>query len=117
MKTAKTSADGHTMDEVADRAEKLVREAGPALKVETHWGMPWYVGKDMVCLVGAFTKHVGIQFWRGSILPDPDHLLEGTGKNLRHVKLRTLEEASTPQLARLIRAAIALDRKEPKRVR
>jgi hypothetical protein len=116
-KRTKPPADGGSVDEVAERAEKLVREVGPTLKVETHWGMPWYVGRDLVCLAGAFTNHVGMQFWRGSILPDPDHLLEGTGKNLRHVKLRTLEEVSSPKLARLIRAAIALDRKESKRVR
>jgi hypothetical protein len=105
------------MKQIADRAEELIRHEGPGLKVERHWGYPWFVGTDLVCLVGAFTEHVGIQFWRGSTVPDPGHMLEGTGKNLRHVKLRTMEEASSPQLARLIRAAIALDRREPKRTR
>jgi hypothetical protein len=105
------------MEAIADRVEELVRREGPGLRVETHWGHPWYVGTDLVCVVGAFTKHVGIEFWRGSKVSDPDHLLEGTGKNLRHAKIRTFEEASSPKLARLVRAAVALDRTEPKRTR
>jgi hypothetical protein len=105
------------MKQIALRVEALIRKAGPDLKLERKWGMPWYVGTDLVCLVGTFTGHVGVEFWRGSTVPDPDHLLEGTGKNLRHVKLRTLEEASSPKLARLIVAAIELDRGEPKRPR
>jgi hypothetical protein len=75
------------------------------------------VGNDLVCLVGHFSRHAAIEFWRGSTVPDPDHLLEGTGKNLRHVKLQTLEQASSPKLARLIRRAVELDRSEPKRTR
>ncbi|MGC2288986.1 MAG: DUF1801 domain-containing protein [Thermoplasmata archaeon] len=106
-----------SMTQVAERANELIRRQAPQLKVEKRWGKPWYVGTDMVCRVGAFTHHVGVEFWRGSTLPDPDHLLEGTGKNLRHVKLRTLEEASSPKLARLVQRAVALDRTEPKRTR
>ncbi|MFZ0829969.1 MAG: DUF1801 domain-containing protein [Thermoplasmata archaeon] len=106
-----------SMERVAKRVHEMIRREAPALKVEMHWGHPWLVGTDMVCLVGAFSHHVGVEFWRGSTIPDPDHLLEGTGKNLRHVRLRTLEEASSPKLARLIARAVALDRTEPKRVR
>jgi hypothetical protein len=105
------------MKAVADRAEKLVRRNAPSLKIEMHWGYPWFVGTDLVCLVGYFSHHAASQFWRGSTIPDPDHLLQGTGKNLRHVKLRTLEEASSPRLAALLRRAVALDRSEPKRTR
>ncbi|MCI4352867.1 MAG: DUF1801 domain-containing protein [Thermoplasmata archaeon] len=104
-------------DEIADRVSELIRTEAPMLRVEKHWGHPWFVGTDMVCAVGAFAQHVGVEFWRGSTVPDPDHLLEGSGKNLRHVKVRSLDEASSPRLVRLLRNAVALDRKEPKRVR
>jgi hypothetical protein len=106
-----------SMEQIAQRARDAIRREAPHLRVERHWGHSWFVGTDMVCVVGAFSQHVGVEFWRGSIVPDPDHLLEGTGKNLRHVKLRTEEEASSPKFARLIRRATALDRMEPKRSR
>ncbi len=92
-----------------------IRRLGPHLAVVTKWGMPWYTGRDLVLLVGAFQHHVGVEFWRGSVLADPDGLLEGAGINLRHVKLRTLEQARSAKLQRLVRRAIALDRSKPPR--
>ena len=38
--------------------------------------------------VDAFTAHVNLGFFHGSDLPDPGSLLVGTGKHMRHVKLR-----------------------------
>jgi hypothetical protein len=52
-------------------------------------------------------KHVNLGFYHGAALPDPDHLLEGTGKRLRHIKIHTVREAKRPQVEQLIRAAIA----------
>jgi len=52
-------------------------------------------------------------FLRGTSLPDPAGLLEGTGKNLRHVKLRTAEDLQEPAVRKLIEAAARLNKKEP----
>jgi hypothetical protein len=68
-----------------------------------------------VLVTGQSSQHVGIESWRGSTLPDSERLLEGTGKNLCHVKVRTPDGAQSRSLAKLIRAAVELDRKEPKR--
>jgi hypothetical protein len=38
--------------------------------------------------VNAFKDHVNVGFFYGALLRDPAHLLEGTGKRMRHVKLR-----------------------------
>src|SRR5688572_11602772 len=38
--------------------------------------------------VDAFTQHVNVGFFQGASLPDPAGLLEGSGKRMRHVKLR-----------------------------
>ncbi len=50
---------------------------------------------------------VNFGFYYGSRLPDPHGLLEGTGKALRHVKIRGLIDATRPQLIDLLTAAIA----------
>jgi hypothetical protein len=52
-------------------------------------------------------------FLRGTALADPAGLLEGTGKSLRHVKVRTIEDLKKLELKRLILAAVRLNRKEP----
>jgi hypothetical protein len=46
-------------------------------------------------------------------LPDPAGLLEGTGKSLRHVKVRTMEDLRRPELKNLILAAVRMNKKEP----
>jgi hypothetical protein len=102
---------------VERRAHATVRRVAPKLSRVTKWANRWYAGRDLIVVIGAFRHHVGVEFWRGSSLPDPDRLLEGTGKNLRHVKLHTLEDASSPSFERLIRSAVALDRRAPPRPR
>lgn len=55
-------------------------------------------------------SYVNLGFYKGTSLPDPMGLLEGTGKELRHVKIRSLEDADRPEVRQLIAAAVA-DRK------
>ncbi len=104
-------------DRVAETVRQLARAIAPELRVERRWGHPWYVGQDLVFLIGEFDHHVGVEFWRGTTLKDPRHLLEGTGKNLRHVKLRSVEAATSPEFVALLREAIRLDQAEPPRPR
>jgi hypothetical protein len=42
-----------------------------------------------------------------TVLTDPERLLEGTGKGLRHVKIRSLAEANRPSVRALMAAALA----------
>jgi hypothetical protein len=63
------------------------------------------------CYIGAHREHVNVGFYRGAELPDPEGLLEGTGKKLRHVKVRDLAEVEEPSLRRLILVSLQ-ERKE-----
>lgn len=56
----------------------------------------------------AFTAHVNVGFFLGAHLADPPGLLDGTGKNMRHVKLRPSTEIDRHALAALIQAAYSL---------
>jgi hypothetical protein len=114
---AKKTLREEDLDRVSEAVREVVRAVGPDLTVMKKWGMPWYTGRDLVLLVGTFQQHVSIEFWRGTTLRDPRHLLEGTGKNLRHVKLRRVAEATAPALVALIREAIRLDLAEEPRPR
>lgn len=57
------------------------------------------------CYIAPQTHHVNLGFFYGTYLPDPQHLLVGTGKRMRHVKVRSLEEASNPHLRDLLTVA------------
>ena len=112
----KAAGPADLLASVERAARAAVSAAGPHLVTRRRWGHDWMAGTDLVCLVGRFSSHVGVEFWRGSSLA-PDHpMLEGTGKNLRHVKLRTVAEARSAEFASLVRAAVELDgRSEPRR--
>jgi hypothetical protein len=102
---------------IEQEAIAAVQSAGPGLHIERKWGHDWFVGIDNVCGVFAFQRHVAVEFWRGTTIPDPAHLLEGTGKHLRHVKLRAVADVRAPAFQTLLRAAIVLDTESPKRTR
>lgn len=54
-----------------------------------------------------FAKWVNLGFFRGVSLPDPQNLLEGSGKKLRHVKMRSLTDTERPGVRQLIMDACA----------
>ena len=56
-------------------------------------------------------EYVNLGFYQGATLPDPFTLLEGTGKGLRHIKLRTPAEAASPVLRDYVAAALAARRR------
>jgi hypothetical protein len=55
--------------------------------------------------VNVFTSHVNVGFFHGATLPDPARLLQGSGKFMRHVKLRPGTAANVAALSKLIDAA------------
>ena len=57
--------------------------------------------------VNVFRDHVNVGFFHGAFLPDPAGLLEGTGKRMRHVKLRPGTAVDAEALGALIDAAYA----------
>jgi hypothetical protein len=63
------------------------------------------VGQIAFGYVNAFTSHVNVGFFQGTELPDPNHLLEGTGKFMRHVKISSGEGVDEEALTKLIEAA------------
>lgn len=63
--------------------------------------------RDLLFAVIPHTGHVNLQLADGVALPDPTGIVEGTGKRIRHVKVRSVEVASSPALRELVRAQIA----------
>jgi hypothetical protein len=63
------------------------------------------VGDAAFGYVNAFRAHVNVGFFFGAMLDDPAGLLEGTGKRMRHVKLRWAQQVNAVALSELIAAA------------
>ena len=90
----------------------VMRACGDDVRELLHDGHPTAcVGEAAFAYVNAFTAHVNVGFFRGAELEDPSQLLEGTGKYMRHVKLRPDGNVDATALTKLIKAAYA-DMKE-----
>jgi len=77
------------------------------------WKIPSFDSNGPLCCFMAGKEHVTLAFMRGAALPDPEKLMEGTGKGVRHVKLRNVDEVKTPGVKKLIVEAAKLNRKDP----
>ena len=77
------------------------------------WKIPSFDSNGPLCGFMAAKDHVSCIFLRGTALPDPGKLLEGTGKSVRHVKLRTTADVRRPGLKKLIVEAAKLNKKDP----
>jgi hypothetical protein len=62
--------------------------------------------KDMFCYIATNARHVNLGFPRGAELPDPNRVLEGHGKSMRHIKFASARDLARPFVTRYIRAAM-----------
>src|SRR5436305_8633360 len=62
---------------------------------------------DAFVFTTTHAKWVNIGFNFGSLLPDPDSLLRGEGKFIRHVRIAQVKNLEAPGVRKLVRAAIA----------
>ena len=91
---------------IASHWFEVMRECGDEVRELLHDGCPVACFGDVPFgYVNAFTSHVNVGFFQGSALSDPGRLLQGTGKFMRHVKLRPGAAIEAPSLNRLITTA------------
>jgi len=87
---------------------EVMRNCGDEVRELLHDGCPTAcLGDAPFGYVNVFTSHVNVGFFHGSSLLDPARLLEGSGKRMRHVKLKPGVLANGAALRQLIEAAYA----------
>jgi hypothetical protein len=92
----------------AGRWFDVIRDCGGDVRELLHDGHPTAcVGDAAFAYVNAFTSHMNVGFFHGAGLADPNRLLQGTGKFMRHVKLRPEADIDTVALMQLIDVAYA----------
>lgn len=99
---------------IIERLRALIHTLHPDV-VEVGWQRQRSIGygfgprkmSEHYAYLAPFKAHVNLGFFKGALLDDPDRLLEGSGKLLRHIKLRTPEDTDAPGVQRLLTAAIS----------
>lgn len=98
-------------DELASIARRwfdVMRACGDDVRELIHDDQPTACAGDAAfAYVDAFTAHVNVGFFHGAEIDDPEGLLEGTGRFMRHVKLRPGQPVDESALEALIKTAYA----------
>lgn len=99
---------------VVDAIRNLVRKVIPrATEAMNPWGVPVFEWNGPLFYLRVGKKHVTFGFSRGSALEDSGKLLEGQGRNLRHIKIADVAQTRDPNLKSLLLQAKALNDKTP----
>jgi len=90
---------------IMETLRQLVHEAVPGVQEAFKWSRPVFnAGKDFAYLKTA-KAYVTLGFFQFDKLPDPNGLLEGTGKDMRHIKIKSHQSIDKALLQQWLQAA------------
>lgn len=93
----------------AESLRKLVREAAPEASEAVKWSQPVFESNGPFCYIQSHANHLNFGFWRGVELDDPQGLLQGSGKKMRHIKITEPDKIPGEQLRAWIQQAVRLN--------
>jgi hypothetical protein len=99
---------GGELSVIARKWFEVMRQCGDEVREVLHDGCPVACLGDVAFgYVNVFTSHVNVGFYEGAALADPARLLQGSGKFMRHVKLKPGVDVDVDALRGLIERAYA----------
>ncbi|HYO55021.1 DUF1801 domain-containing protein [Archangium sp.] len=86
----------------------LVKKAAPGARESMKWGMPYYQLKGGFCALYTSKTYAALSLMAPpEKLDDPEGKLEGTGKTMRHLKVRSAADLDEASILRWVKAAVA----------
>jgi hypothetical protein len=97
---------------ITNALRKIILDSSLELIEEYKWSMPNYSCNGLVCYLQASKKHVNLGFHKGNELEDKDihNVLQGTGKTMRHIRIKKMEDIQRDVITPLIEAAVELNK-------
>lgn len=87
---------------------ELVKSLGPDVVEEFKWSRPCYSNQHgPFCYLHSTKSHATLGFQKGTSLNDPENLLEGTGKDMRHIKFKGGADFERSAVTALLKQAMA----------
>ena len=100
---------------MAEALRRLILSVDPELQESVKWGNPIYEKNGRVCYFADMGGYMNLGFFQGARLTDPEGRIEGTGKGMRHIKIRSLDDISQPQFSSWVQEAVALNERAQSR--
>lgn len=95
---------------IADKLTAIIEKAAPELTSGLKWGMPvWSLGDQMLTYFRAQKNDTrwGLAWVDGVGLDDPDGLLQGTGKDGKHVKFTAAKDIDAARVTSWLKTVVA----------
>ena len=85
--------------EILHRLRELIYEVVPDAKEAIKWNMPTFSFRNkIICNLAGFKNHVSLTFYNGTMLNDPDGLLQGSGKYMKFIRFRSMDDLDEGRL-------------------
>jgi hypothetical protein len=97
---------------LANQLREWILEWEPDLAESIKWNMLCFSGHKLICGVSACQRHLGVTFFRGTELHDPENLFAPGGENntnIRGMRFTALEGFNRSGFRELLHAAVELD--------
>ena len=95
------------------RLRSIVKKALPGVSEAVKWGIPYYSLDGVgVASIAEYSQHVNLYFLQGAKLSSD--LLEGTGRGMRHITVKTLKDIKEGEFTRLLSQAGKLAAEGPR---
>jgi hypothetical protein len=97
-----------------ERLRDIIIEVHPKIVERIKWGNLTFVYNEnnIASVYSSETiSHINLAFFKGTLMPDPRRLLEGTGKGMRHLKIHSEKDINKKQIISWIKEAIKINAK------
>lgn len=103
---------------LAVRLREIIYEVFPKAEEKvwaTGWKVARYANGAEIAAIGPLKNYVNLFFAQGAHLSNPDGLLEGTGKDIRHLKVKTLDGIPVAAIKKMLKEAQKYAKTNPER--
>ncbi|MDN5205709.1 DUF1801 domain-containing protein [Fulvivirgaceae bacterium BMA10] len=97
------SIDGQKV--ILEALRELIAESVPDVREQLKWGRPVYASQKDFCYLQTSKNYVTFGFFNFEKVDDPEDLLEGTGKQMRHIKIAKSEDIKSDLFTKMLKQA------------
>jgi hypothetical protein len=90
--------------EICLKLRQIIFKTIPGIKEEMKWGVPTYA--DGKCYLVALKDHVNLGFSLKGLSKEEQKLLDGSGKTMKHIEIRSLKEIDERRIADLLKSIL-----------
>jgi hypothetical protein len=93
--------------DICESLRELILRNFQQLREEFKYNYPaYYFERQRICSIGGFKRHANLELDYGAHLRDSRGRIEGVGKNIRHIKIRSLEEIDEEHFVELLQQSL-----------